>query len=156
MEENFINWLNDELNQRGWSQRELGRRANLSSTTISDIASGKRPITFDFCNAIAVPLGKQPEEVFRLAGLLPSQPESGEPNTDQMIEEIYRVVKRGELRLVDPDVVLQLEDASLKQLYNLGERLTPEERSQVIKYISFLIQTRGDSDEEETAAAAAT
>jgi hypothetical protein len=34
--------------------------------------AGKRSITWDFCLAIAGPLGYTPEEVFKIAGLLPN------------------------------------------------------------------------------------
>lgn len=46
----------------------------MSHTQVSNVISGNRTITFDFCAAIAKPLGKTPEEVFRLAGLLPPLP----------------------------------------------------------------------------------
>lgn len=64
-------WINDELERRGWSQRELGRRADISNTTISKVASGEIDATWDFCAAVGRAFGERPEVVFRLAGLLP-------------------------------------------------------------------------------------
>jgi transcriptional regulator with XRE-family HTH domain len=71
--DNFKNWLEKELEGRNWSYRELERRAgkNASNSLISLVLAGERAITWDFCMAIAGPLGYSPEEVFRIAGLLP-------------------------------------------------------------------------------------
>jgi len=43
MSESLRYWLNHELDRRGWSYNELGRRAGLSSAGVSDVLSGKRP-----------------------------------------------------------------------------------------------------------------
>lgn len=51
--------------------RELGRRADLSITTVSRVLSGELSPTWEFCAAVATPLGENPIRVFRLAGLLP-------------------------------------------------------------------------------------
>jgi transcriptional regulator with XRE-family HTH domain len=65
-------WLQKELGQRGWSQRELARRAGISHAIISEVLSGTKKPGWDFCLAIADPLDRSPIEMFRLAGLLPS------------------------------------------------------------------------------------
>ena len=62
-------WLNKELQGRGWSQRELARRAGVSASTVSDVIAEKRLPTWDFCASIARPLQVDPDEVFVLAGL---------------------------------------------------------------------------------------
>lgn len=66
----FGEWLNKELTERGWSQRELGRQAGISGAIVSEVING-RPPGWGFCAAIARPLEKTPLEVFQLAGLLP-------------------------------------------------------------------------------------
>ena len=73
-------WLSTELERRGWSIRELARRANISHTWIANVLSGQRPASWDFCAAIAQALLKQPEEVFRLASLLPNRPAQRTPS----------------------------------------------------------------------------
>ncbi|GIK42403.1 MAG: hypothetical protein BroJett011_62360 [Chloroflexota bacterium] len=52
----------------------MARRAgrNASQPLISLTLAGERSVTWNFCLAIAGPLGYQPEEVFRIAGLLPN------------------------------------------------------------------------------------
>lgn len=67
-------WLASELKDRGWSIRELARRAGIAHTTIADVISGQTKPTLNFCGAIAKPLGKNPEDIARLAGLLPPIP----------------------------------------------------------------------------------
>jgi len=66
----FAQWLNGELNKRGWSQSELARRAGISRPSITLVLSEKQAPTYDFCAQIAKPLDMRPEDVFRLAGLL--------------------------------------------------------------------------------------
>lgn len=63
-------WLIEELERRGWTQRELARRADTTSTTVSDVINGKRRPTWEFCEKIAQALGEPPTRLFRLAGLL--------------------------------------------------------------------------------------
>ncbi len=77
MSNELIVWLNDELQERGWSIREMARRAALSHSTISNILSGGSP-TFDVCAAIARATGVSPVSLFRKAGLLPSTTEEKE------------------------------------------------------------------------------
>lgn len=72
MSDKLITWLTGELRTRGWSHRELARRASLSQTAISTVLSGERLPGWDFCAAIARPLEVTPEDVLRLAGLLPN------------------------------------------------------------------------------------
>lgn len=68
---NLFTWMNDEMNERGWSYAELARRSGLSPSTISLTNSGRNSATWDFCLAIANAFGEPPENVFRIAGLLP-------------------------------------------------------------------------------------
>jgi len=86
----FVDWVNRELQERGWSQSELGRRAGVDNSTISRVLDGSRSPTFDFCAAIARPLEERPEEVFRLAGLLPAHRGSEEERVIRELEDIAR------------------------------------------------------------------
>lgn len=101
MSDKLTTWLVKELEQRGWSQRELARRAELSATSISAVIAGQREPTFDFCAAIAKPLGKSPIEMFRLAELIPPDPlqiNEGRANytvdDSVTLEELIEIVKR--------------------------------------------------------------
>lgn len=71
--EKFTKWLHAELEERGWSYRELERQAgkNASNSKTSLTLAGKRAITWDFCVAVARAFGYDPVGVFKIAGLLP-------------------------------------------------------------------------------------
>lgn len=73
--ESFREYLSSRLKEKAWSIRELARRANISHTWISNVLSGQTEPSWDFCAAIAKPLGLQPIEIFRLANLMPPLPE---------------------------------------------------------------------------------
>jgi transcriptional regulator with XRE-family HTH domain len=107
----FPGWLVSELNERGWSQRELGRRANLSPTAISDTISGKTKPTWNFCASIAEALAMPPIEVFRIARLLPPLPPQTAAHR-QLIEAITRLNEN------DAQLVLRVV-ASLSQQHLL-------------------------------------
>ncbi|MBN1658283.1 MAG: helix-turn-helix transcriptional regulator [Anaerolineae bacterium] len=74
MDNDFVTWLIEELEQRGWTNSELARRAGVSPSTVSVILSRQKNPGPDFCLAIAGALRQPPEQVFRLAGILPSLP----------------------------------------------------------------------------------
>lgn len=67
----FLKWLDEELAQRGWSLRELGRRANIAISNVSNIRKGTRAVTYDYVAAIADGFGMRHEDAFRRVGLLP-------------------------------------------------------------------------------------
>ena len=67
-------WLIEEVNKRGWSFRELGRRAGLSSGAISKVITGVSLPRWEFCRKVALAFNVPAEKVFRLAGLLPPEP----------------------------------------------------------------------------------
>ena len=68
----FIDWLNDHLAQRGWSDNQLGQQAGINASTISRARSGIAP-GYEACEKIATAFGVPAEMVFRLAGLLPKE-----------------------------------------------------------------------------------
>jgi transcriptional regulator with XRE-family HTH domain len=89
MENDLTTWLTQELQQRGWSHRELARRIKVSQPSISRVLAGERNATADFCVKVAQALGESPEKLLRLAEILPPLPFSDDP----AIEEITELVK---------------------------------------------------------------
>ena len=67
----FLDWLNDTIKAKGWSNNELSRRANVSSATVSNLFNGRHAITFDLCVNLSNALHVPPEDILRRAGLLP-------------------------------------------------------------------------------------
>lgn len=80
----FPNWLQDELNERGWSQSDLARESGIMPASISRILQGTRNPGPEACTAIANALGFPVETIFRVAGLLPERVDIDE-ETQQMM-----------------------------------------------------------------------
>ncbi|MCL4295723.1 MAG: helix-turn-helix domain-containing protein [Anaerolineae bacterium] len=74
MDNKLSTWIVEQLRDRGWSHRELGRRAGVSGAAVSRVISGEQNPGWDFCAGVAKALGEPPERLFRLAGLLPPEP----------------------------------------------------------------------------------
>lgn len=91
IEISFADWLQEELNKRGWSQSELGRRAGLSRATISVLISGRSQPKAETCLALARALNLPAETVLKAADLLPELPA---PGGDPTIGEIADMLKR--------------------------------------------------------------
>ena len=76
MDIQFSDWLNDQMQQRDWSQSDFARATGLSRQVISYYLSGnsKSPDE-NALQKIAHALKISPITVFRKAGLLPEGPE---------------------------------------------------------------------------------
>lgn len=88
--DDFVRWLNAEIERRSWSNNELGRRADVSRSTVSLVLTGQQSPTWEFCYRVAQAFKEPPEKLFRLAGLLPPAP----PERDQVIQEIIDILKQ--------------------------------------------------------------
>jgi transcriptional regulator with XRE-family HTH domain len=87
MENKFAEWLMQRLDEKGWSQSDLARRANIARGTISNILNGTRAVGPDTCLSIAKALNYPPEVVFRKAGILP--PQDNQDETTQQAVHIF-------------------------------------------------------------------
>lgn len=72
----FSDWLNREMENRGWSQSELAKRAGLSRQAISDYINRKRKKPDEnslegLAHAFQIPL----EVIYRASGILPQPAE---------------------------------------------------------------------------------
>lgn len=83
----FVEWLTEEMNSRGWGVTQLAKEAGLSHSTVSQVLNRKNGASFEFCNAIAPALGYTAEEVFRYAGLLPTH------HGDKEVQELNGIAK---------------------------------------------------------------
>src|SRR6266487_2185709 len=81
----FSEWLQAEMDKRGWSQSDLARYAELNRAVINKLLNGKshpQPPTLEaISRALKIPI----EITYRAAGLLPNNPE----NDDATEEAIY-------------------------------------------------------------------
>ena len=84
----FSEWLQTEMNKRGWSQSDLARCADLNRAVINKLLNGKshpQPPTLEaISRALKIPL----ETTYRAAGLLPANTES-----DDATEEAVHIFK---------------------------------------------------------------
>jgi len=69
----YLLWLVRETRERGWSDSELSRRAEINQSTISRVVSGDRGITCDFVIRTAQALDSDPVWALRKAGILPDE-----------------------------------------------------------------------------------
>jgi len=84
----FSEWLQAEIDKRGWSQSDLARSADLNRAVINKLLNGKshaQPATLEaISRALKIPI----EITYRAAGLLPSNSEN-----DDALEEAIHVLK---------------------------------------------------------------
>jgi transcriptional regulator with XRE-family HTH domain len=82
----FAAWLQAEIDKRDWKAATLARQAGLSKGTVSDILNQRRAPGHEFCVRVAGALHYPPEDVLRLADLLPPQGELGDLSLRQLVE----------------------------------------------------------------------
>jgi transcriptional regulator with XRE-family HTH domain len=74
MKNDLASWLDKELESRGWSIREMARRAGVSHTAIASALNRKGRPSAELCVAVADALGVPAVEVVQRAGILPPDP----------------------------------------------------------------------------------
>lgn len=88
----FGKWLEEERLIRGWSQRELARRMDISGSHISNVESGGKGVTAEFCHKLARVFSADVIDVLKMAGLIgnsiPSKPItiSFDPATQRVVD----------------------------------------------------------------------
>ncbi len=70
MVNDFLDWLQEEMEKRGWNQADLAREARISPSAVSMVINQGREAGPEFCQAIAKAFQLPDEIVFRRAGLL--------------------------------------------------------------------------------------
>ena len=136
MKIDFVNWLQTELEKRGWNQNELIRRVRasghkLTTSQLSRLMNREQSGTVEVIIGIADGLNLPREEVFRAKGWLLTEPKNLlEPEIDPRAAQLAREVsalpfKSRELALeaMEPmlDTVRELT-CEIQQLSANGER----------------------------------
>lgn len=88
MSEELRGWITQELKQRGWSRRELARKAGLSQSNVQKILKGERSPSPEFCVKVAQALEESPEKLLRMAGVLPRALED-----ESLVNELFELVR---------------------------------------------------------------
>lgn len=148
MNDEFTTWLNRELKMRGWSHRQLGEKAKVSGAAISAVISGVRNPGWDLIAAIAVPLGKPPLELFRLAGLLPEESRGeDEPALLYHYRQLSPPNQRAALAMLrglagqpSPPALPPAKGADADDVCKLLARLDSDKLQQAAGFIRWLIE----------------
>lgn len=116
MEIAFVPWLVAELEDRGWSQRQLAKRASMSATSVSQVITEQRDPSPDFCIAIAHALRLPPEDVLRRAGHLPPKPTAflaSIPRLHTFLDKLARLDRETQNRIMDTALMLlEIDEAA--------------------------------------------
>lgn len=112
----FVTWLTEELDERGWTGSELARRAGLVPSTVSTVITGAKRPGLDFCVGVSRALGVMPEQVLRLAGLLPPVPPPVVEENEALA--LLRDLSRGERSIV----LRQLRALASASTHSVNER----------------------------------
>ena len=91
-----MTWLNELVEERGWSYRELGRRAGLSDSAISLVARGERNAGSDLVIKVAEAVDGDPVQLLRLAEILPPLPPAA--SEEEKALYLFRQIRRPEQR----------------------------------------------------------
>jgi hypothetical protein len=114
MKVNFANWLESQLEERGWKPADLAKEMGDEkkySATISRVLSEQRGVGDEVCRRIAHALNLPQAVVFYQAGLLTEHPAADGP-----------------------------EDERLKQIARRAARLSDDRLSMLEQYVAFLEQ----------------
>lgn len=88
----FATWLTTEIDNRGWTNSELARRAGMRQSTISMLISGHNKPGLDVCIGIAKAFRISPEEVLRRSGLIPQiSVNDDDPTILKVVEYLRRL-----------------------------------------------------------------
>ena len=123
----FANWLQQELNKRGWNHSELARRSDVLPAQISRVIARRQGAGPDLCIAIAKGLELPRSEIFRARGWLASYPDDPYgPELDPRAEQLAR-----EISVMPPqsrEVTLEAVQAVVKSAHKLTQiRESPAE-----------------------------
>lgn len=72
----FVQWLQEQLDTRGWLPADLAKEAKIAKATLSNLFQGNRGIGPEVAKKIARALGHDPEFVMQKAGILPKDKDS--------------------------------------------------------------------------------
>jgi len=119
MMDDLATWLKREIRARGWSMREMARRAGVSHTAIINVVHGHTRPSAQFCLQLAEALQAPPEDVYRRAGLLPA----AVPEGTSLQEASYLFAQLSDS---EQETVLTMMRALAEKRREASRRLEPE------------------------------
>lgn len=102
------NWLDQLLDEMGWTPAQLSRESGLDSAVISNIRNEKRNTGIDVAKKIANATGRPENEIFERAGLMKESKQDQwirrvEHKLEQITDENDRRTIEGMIDLLSPD-----------------------------------------------------
>jgi transcriptional regulator with XRE-family HTH domain len=166
--EQLSEFLNAALRERNWSQRELGRQADVSGALVSEVINGNVPASTRFCVSVARALGESPERLLRLAGYLPDLPDTSSHDEERAIHifrqipDAYRDltlrvlatfadspdVELPEMRPGELVVLRRWSGSSLMRAAEMLEGLSPEQIDRLIDLLAALKDNHNAEEKE--------
>lgn len=118
------NWLDDLLEEMGWTPSDLARECDLDTAVISNIKNGRRKIGIDVAKKIARGTRKSEYEILVRAGLV----EPNESSQDRWVRSLER-----KLELItderDREIIEQTIDILAPDKKTRARRRAPNEGS---------------------------
>jgi len=124
MDESFPRWLNQQIQDHGWTQAEFARRANISTSHVSRVIAGTHEAGLEFFQGTSRTFRMPMEDVLRLAGILPPRA----PAVRERRRIVYEV--DGEERVLALWRALSVEDQA--RVRDLMERLAVLDEPKII------------------------
>lgn len=100
-EQEFNDWLKDQMRIRGWRLMDLARAANVAPSSVTRVVSEGKPPGPDVCTALAHALDIPPALVFRKAGLLPEMPDETQQLAPELIAVFTSLSEADQKQVVD-------------------------------------------------------
>ena len=91
MVSDLIAFIKKENLKRGWSNNELAHHMGYTGTWVSNIMTQRDPPSVKFCNMLAKVYHEPPENILRMAGLIP---EKSEPPKTKVFNELVDILQR--------------------------------------------------------------
>lgn len=101
MTEELINWINQQLRERGWLQSELSRQTGIDKSYLSKILRGERQPNLAFYTDLAEGLDEPIEHILRLAGIIPDEGDDSELTLRELIETGKRLTPEQRLEVLN-------------------------------------------------------
>lgn len=73
--DDFIGYVEQKMGERRWSQADLAREANMTTSMVSNLLNGKRKVGISTANSLSKAFRVPATEVLSAAGLIPKMPE---------------------------------------------------------------------------------
>jgi len=117
--QDFLQWLQGELDKREWTPADLSRKSGVSDGHVSHLLSGSRGVGTRTLEKIAWALQLSKEEVFRRAGLLPSPP-NHDPDAEGLIHIFSQLDVRNKAELLK--IALLKYESEMKEKQDGGKK----------------------------------